>query len=90
LRAYSSLPANNARRYSLLVNDPAIAIEQDSIAGLCSRCINARRIESARGSTFILCELSRTNPLFAKYPRLPVLSCDGFQSLAESPKESSS
>jgi len=71
------------------VNDPAEAIEHDPAAGLCARCVNARRIESARGSTFILCELSRTDPRFAKYPRLPVLSCDGFQSVAESPAKNS-
>ena len=71
------------------MNDPAKAIEHDPIAGLCSRCLHARRIDSARGSTFILCELSRTNPRFAKYPRLPVLSCDGFQLLAESADKTS-
>jgi len=66
------------------VNDPVKTIEHDPTAGLCSRCLHARQIESARGSTFVLCELSRSNPRFAKYPRLPVLSCDGFRSTAES------
>lgn len=47
-------------------------------AGLCSTCIHARRIESDRGSTFWLCELSSTDPRFPKYPRLPVLSCSGY------------
>jgi hypothetical protein len=45
--------------------------------------VHARRVDSARGSTFILCELSRTNPRFAKYPRLPILACDGFHPVAE-------
>jgi len=48
-------------------------------AGLCSDCVNARRLESARGSVFLLCNLSLTDPGFPKYPRLPVLSCDGYQ-----------
>jgi hypothetical protein len=65
-------------------------MEYDRMAGLCSRCVHARRIDSDRGSTFILCELSRTNGLFAKYPRLPIVSCDGFQILAESPAKRSS
>ncbi len=47
-------------------------------AGLCADCGHARRIESARGSAFILCNLSNRDPRFPKYPRLPVLSCDGY------------
>jgi GrpB-like predicted nucleotidyltransferase (UPF0157 family) len=48
-------------------------------AGLCADCFHARKIESDRGSVFILCELSLTDSRFAKYPRLPVLSCDGYR-----------
>lgn len=48
-------------------------------AGLCADCIHARRIESERGSLFILCELSATDRRFAKYPRLPILQCDGYR-----------
>jgi hypothetical protein len=40
-----------------------------------------RLIESDRGSTFYLCELSVADPTFPKYPRLPVLQCSGFQPL---------
>jgi hypothetical protein len=47
-------------------------------AGLCSRCLHARRIESARGSEFLLCERSATDPAFPKYPRLPVVECPGY------------
>jgi hypothetical protein len=38
-------------------------------------------VTSARGSQFILCELSRSDARFARYPRLPVLSCEGFEAL---------
>jgi hypothetical protein len=48
-------------------------------AGLCAVCVHARRIESRRGSVFLMCERSRTDARFPKYPRLPVLRCDGFQ-----------
>jgi hypothetical protein len=48
-------------------------------AGLCSDCLHGRLLESARGSVFILCNLSFTDPRFPKYPRLPVLSCDGYK-----------
>jgi hypothetical protein len=49
------------------------------VAGLCADCAHARGIESPRGSSFILCQLSFTDPLFTKYPRLPVLVCDGYK-----------
>jgi hypothetical protein len=51
----------------------------DFDAGLCTSCLHARRIDSARGSAFLLCQLSVTDPRFPKYPRLPVLGCSGFR-----------
>jgi len=48
-------------------------------AGLCADCLHSRRIESAHGSVFILCNLCLTDPLFPKYPCLPALSCDGYE-----------
>jgi GrpB-like predicted nucleotidyltransferase (UPF0157 family) len=53
------------------------AADRPMAAGLCSDCLHARRLESARGSVFILCNLSLSDPRFPKYPRLPVLACDG-------------
>jgi hypothetical protein len=47
--------------------------------GLCAACSNARTVESRRGSSFWLCELSRTDQRFPRYPRLPVLRCAGFR-----------
>ncbi|MGA8764014.1 MAG: hypothetical protein WB562_14205 [Candidatus Sulfotelmatobacter sp.] len=46
--------------------------------GLCGDCVNAQRIKSDRGSEFIQCQLSFSDPRFAKYPRLPVLACEGY------------
>jgi hypothetical protein len=48
-------------------------------AGLCTDCEHARRIESDRGSVFVRCELSFQDSRFLKYPRLPVLACDGYE-----------
>ena len=59
-----------------------ISDRESAHAGLCSDCIYARRLESARGSAFVLCNLSLTDPRFPKYPRLPVLSCDGYKKTA--------
>jgi hypothetical protein len=66
-------------RYSPCVTDTAIPEKREPDAGLCSTCMHARRIESSQGSVFYLCELSFTHPRFTKYPRLPVISCDGFK-----------
>jgi len=49
------------------------------MAGLCSQCQHARLIESSKGSVFLLCELSKTDPQFSKFPRLPVLTCPGYE-----------
>lgn len=48
-------------------------------AGLCGTCQHARRITNDRGSVFIFCELSKIDGRFAKYPRLPVQQCAGYQ-----------
>lgn len=48
-------------------------------AGLCATCVHARRIESARGSVFVLCARSRDDARFPKYPPLPVVRCAGWQ-----------
>lgn len=47
--------------------------------GLCAACAHARVIENRRGSRFWLCERARIDPSFARYPRLPVLACAGFE-----------
>ncbi len=48
-------------------------------AGLCERCRHQRLVRNTRGSTFSLCERSREEPDFPRYPRLPVLNCPGFE-----------
>jgi len=53
---------------------------QRSAAGLCDRCVHQRVVANTRGSSFSLCERHRTDPRFAKYPRLPVGECSGFES----------
>jgi len=48
-------------------------------AGLCDRCRHQQLVPNTRGSVFSLCRRSRTDPAFPRYPRLPVLSCPGFE-----------
>ena len=47
--------------------------------GLCEHCAHAKVASSARGSTFWRCLLHEADPRFAKYPRLPVVRCSGFE-----------
>ena len=54
----------------------------DPHVGLCSRCEHAHRVTTPR-SRFWLCGLSRTDPAYPRYPRLPIVSCDGFTLLPE-------
>ena len=57
-----------------------INIAEDN-AGLCGACTHSRVVENARGSRFYLCRLSESDARFPKYPRLPVLGCDGYRPL---------
>jgi hypothetical protein len=50
-------------------------------SGLCATCVHARIMTSDRGSTFLRC----THPDLPKYPRLPVITCHGWKTLAPPP-----
>ena len=47
--------------------------------GLCDECRHQLLVPNTRGSVFSLCERSRDDPSYPRYPRIPVLSCPGFQ-----------
>ena len=51
-------------------------------AGLCDTCAHRRLVRNTRGSEFSMCERSRSDPSFPKYPRLPVESCRGYEERA--------
>lgn len=48
-------------------------------AGLCGSCRHQKLIHNTRGSTFSMCLLSKQDERFAKYPRIPVMRCAGWQ-----------
>lgn len=50
----------------------------EPIFGLCSGCQFQRVVRTTRGSSFSLCELSRENPLYPRYPKMPVGACAGY------------
>ena len=51
--------------------------------GLCAACCHVRVVHNSRGSLFYLCHLAEVDPRFAKYPRLPVVRCAGYEPTAE-------
>lgn len=51
--------------------------------GLCDSCRHQRVVRNTRGSAFSLCERSKTDPRYPKYPRVPVLECPGYERRAE-------
>jgi hypothetical protein len=48
-------------------------------AGLCDSCRHQQLVRNTRGSSFSLCLRSRTDPSYPRYPRIPVLSCPGYE-----------
>lgn len=55
--------------------------------GLCDVCARARRVRNRTGSTFFLCGRSEEDARFDRYPRLPVLACEGFDPQSRGPAE---
>jgi hypothetical protein len=53
--------------------------------GLCDRCRHQQVVRNTRGSSFSLCQRSREDERYPRYPRLPVLRCPGFERRGEEP-----
>jgi len=47
--------------------------------GLCDSCAYQRLVPNTRGSQFSLCERSRVDQSYPRYPRLPVRACPGHE-----------
>jgi hypothetical protein len=54
--------------------------------GLCSTCRHSEQVPG-RAAIYYLCALSRTDPRFPKYPKLPVITCSGYEPKSESKEE---
>lgn len=46
--------------------------------GLCGNCIYHSLVQNKRGGDFHLCKYSKKDPMFPKYPKIPVIHCNGF------------
>lgn len=56
-----------------------LTAEAQPPAGLCNLCKHQQIVRSGRGSVFSLCQRSKTDKTFPKYPRIPVSECRGFE-----------
>jgi len=57
----------------------------DPSPGLCATCVHSSVVRGAR-SQFSMCRLSTSDPSFPRYPRLPVLSCRGYEQTGTPPQ----
>lgn len=55
-------------------------------AGLCVTCAHRQAVPNTRGSVFTLCRRSKADPSFPRYPRLPVLTCRGYEEERAAPR----
>ncbi|HYM44636.1 MAG TPA: hypothetical protein VES65_00535 [Solirubrobacteraceae bacterium] len=60
-------------------SEPARPPRPGPPAGLCDTCGHRVTVRNTRGSVFSLCGRSRQDPAYPRYPRLPVLACDGYE-----------
>jgi hypothetical protein len=51
---------------------------------VCETCAWMREITTPKGTRFLLCQLSQSNPNYPKYPPQPVVRCDGYQDKEQS------
>ncbi len=56
-----------------------MVLRPEWLGSLCSRCRHVRIVRTPKGSQFLLCERSRTETRYVKYPPQPVLTCPGFR-----------
>jgi hypothetical protein len=55
-------------------------MRDEGMVGLCFTCRWARTVTNRRGSTFYRCARAESDPRFSRYPPLPRLACDGYES----------
>lgn len=49
------------------------------IYSLYQTCAAMREVITPKGSRFLLCQMSKSDPTYPKYPPQPVARCDGYQ-----------
>ena len=83
-RAVSGSRGRPARRSGTEDCDSPTAV------GLCWSCRRSRRVQNRRGSVFFRCSRAESDRRFARYPRLPVRTCSGYEESLEPEKDDGS
>jgi hypothetical protein len=65
-----------------LVEDPALGADP----GLCASCRHAKTNATRRGTTYLRCLRAEWDDRLIRYPRLPVLTCPGYESESDHPE----
>ena len=47
--------------------------------GLCGTCVHAKLNETQRGTAYLRCTRAAWDARLSRYPRLPVITCPGFE-----------
>lgn len=45
----------------------------------CETCVAMQEVVTPKRSRFLLCQRSRTDPYYPKYPPQPILRCGGYE-----------
>ncbi len=53
---------------------------------LCESCCWMREVTTPKGSRFVLCQWSKTNPAYPRYPPQPAVRCQGYEQKSEAMK----
>ena len=59
--------------------------EREGRVGLCPGCPHVRVVRSRTNQDYYRCERSTADARYPKYPRLPVLRCDGYDPVEPPP-----
>ena len=59
--------------------------EREGRVGLCPGCRHVRVVRSRTNQDYYRCERSTADARYPKYPRLPVLRCDGYDPVEPPP-----
>jgi hypothetical protein len=57
--------------------------QTSAMDGLCPGCAYVRTVESSKGSTFLRCDLAKSDPRYGKYPPQPRVRCEGYVAKAD-------
>ena len=80
LKREAAIKAMTRRQKLALIdsNRPKRAkVRRDEPKPLCETCAWMREVVTPKGSRFLLCQLSKTDPAYPKYPPQPVVRCEG-------------